>query len=96
MEINGKGKPPHADEHGKGNNLNIWVNGVEHLITKKELSFDEIVVLAFGEYVPAETKAFTVSYSRGNGAHNECVLVAGQVLKPKKGMIINVGCTNRS
>lgn len=52
--------------------------------------------LAFGAPPAGDTTIYTVSYRRGEGSRPEGSLVAGQSLKVKNGMLIDVTPTDRS
>ena len=74
----------------------IIVNGQEKTVTGKEISFDEVVALAFN---PVPTGAYiliTVAYRRGHGDKPQGTLTEGQSVKVKNGMIFDVTATDRS
>jgi hypothetical protein len=84
------GGPDHSKE------ITIIVNGRQKTVTEKEMSFDEIVTLAFGtpDY---EQNVYTVNYFRHEGKENkEASLVTGQTVHVKDGMIFTVVRTTRS
>lgn len=102
-------KRPGGGEHGNhypdnpgkpnlGNHLvTIFINGRPHEIKEgTELSFADIVKLAFGAYENNSTILYTVSFSNGHHSNQQGVLVSGQSLKVKGGLIINVGRSSRS
>lgn len=77
--------------------VTIIVNTREHTVEKnKEISFDEIVSLAYdgnpptGKYIE-----FSVMYRRGHG-NKDGSLITGQTVKVKDGMVFNVSATDRS
>ena len=74
----------------------IILNGREMVVTQHELSYEELVQLAFGNPPAGDTTVYTVSYRRGEGNRPEGSLVAGQSLKVKNGMLIDVTPTDRS
>lgn len=76
--------------------ITIIVNGRPKPVTQKELSFEEIVQLAFPGSVPNDTTVYTITYKRGHGHKPEGTLVAGEVVKVKEGMIFNVTATDKS
>lgn len=88
----------HNDEgHGhKKEEYTIIVNGREKTVPKKELSFDEIVALAFDNPPSGENVLFTVTYRRGEGNKPEGTMVEGETVKIKDGMIFNVTATDKS
>jgi hypothetical protein len=73
----------------------LIVNGREKIWTKKKISFDEVVILAFGEISPDPNIIYTVTYKKGHGHHGG-IMVKGDEVKVKDGMIFNVTQTNKS
>lgn len=74
----------------------IYVNGEEKKVNKEKISYEEVIVLAFGSYDSSEGVTYTVTYYKGQSHHPNGVLVEGQSVMVKKGMRINVTKTNRS
>jgi hypothetical protein len=76
----------------------IIVNAEEKTTTENELSFEEVVSIAYDGNPPTgENWEFTVTYRRGHGNKPEGSLVAGgDEVKVKEGMIFNVGATDKS
>jgi len=74
----------------------IIVNGRPKEVTAKELSFVEVVRLAFDDAVFNETTIYTVTFKRGHGNKPEGTLVEGESVKVKEGMIFNVARTDKS
>jgi hypothetical protein len=74
----------------------IIVNGREKTVTEKELSFDDIVALAFDNPPTGPNIVFTITYRRGHGNKPEGSLVEGETVKIKDGMIFNVTATDKS
>ena len=82
-----------ANQKEKG--VTIIVNGREHEVEKEEITYAEIVALAFSN-PPTDGAIFVVTYRRGHGNKPEGTLVEGGSVKVKKGMIFNVTPTNRA
>lgn len=80
----------------KKKNVIIIINGREHEVEKKKISFEELIILSFGEYKPNENTAYTVTYSKGIDKKPKGQLVAGDNVMIKEGMIFNVSRTNKS
>ena len=82
--------------------VTIIVNGRERVVSSSalssdgELSFDEVVRLAFDPPPSGPDIMFTVSYRNGAGRPPEGRLVAGQSVKVKDGTVFNVTLTDRS
>lgn len=83
-----------STEQGHKKEVTIIVNGRPKVVEKGELSFQEIVRLAFPN--PQPNYEYTVTYSRGNDPKKEGTLVAGQTIKVKEGMVFDVTETNKS
>ncbi len=83
---------------GQGHNKNftIIVNGRQKVVTAKEISFAEIVALAFDNPPTGPNIVFTITYRRGDGNKPEGSLVEGETVKIKDGMIFNVTATDKS
>ena len=83
-----------AEGHNK--EFNIIVNGRPKVVTAKELTFTEVVALAFDTPPTGPNIVFTVTYKRGEGNKPEGTLVEGETVKIKDGMIFNVTATDKS
>lgn len=74
----------------------VVVNGVQKEVTTKELTFDQVVDLAFNPRPTGQYIVFTVTYRRGHGEKPEGTLAPGESVKVKDGMIFNVTATDKS
>lgn len=93
-------------EHGHGDEaqdlhhdkkIAIIVNGREKRVELDQLTFEQLVTLAFGDDPdPGPNISFTVTYRGGGGRDPEGSLVKGQSVKVKEGTIINVTRTDKS
>jgi hypothetical protein len=79
-----------------GHDTTIIVNGQEKTVTAKEVSFEEIVALAFDPVPTGPQVLITVAYRRGHEQKPQGTLTAGQTAKVKKGMIFDVTATDQS
>ncbi len=61
--------------------ISIIVNGRQKIVTKKELSFAEIIALAFDNPPTGPNIFFTVTYRKGEGNKPEGTLVDGETIK---------------
>ncbi|WPZ35828.1 multiubiquitin domain-containing protein [Thalassobaculum sp. OXR-137] len=86
-----KERPDKADKQ-----VMIVVNGREKTVSEKELSFDQIVKLAFETPPTGENICFTMTFRRGQGNKPEGTLSEGESVKVKEGMIFNVTATDKS
>lgn len=74
----------------------IIVNGREHEVEKDDLSYEEVVNLAFNNNPPqGEFICITVTYSKGEHGKKGTML-PGDTVKAKDGMIFNVTATDKS
>ncbi|HEY3249603.1 MAG TPA: multiubiquitin domain-containing protein [Ignavibacteria bacterium] len=85
-----------SDADDKDKIVNIIVNGTQHTWSKKEISFDEVIILAYGAISPDPNIVYTVTYKRGHGNKPEGILDKGDSVKVKEGMIFNVTFSNKS
>lgn len=82
---------------GRDKTFMIIVNGREKTVTKAELTFDEVVKLAFDSPPYGPNTLFTITYRKGGNEHRpEGHLVEGETVKVKKGTIFNVTATDKS
>lgn len=85
---------PDQDKHD--HETEIVINGRKKTVTTKELTFDEVVHLAFEPVPTGPNVLFTITYRRGQGNKPEGTLVQSETLKVKEGMIVNVTATDKS
>ena len=76
--------------------ITIIVNGKKKTVTKKKLTFDEIVSLAFDPVPTGPNVMFTITYQSGPPANPEGSLLEGASVKIKEGMIFDVTPTDKS
>ena len=86
---------PHRD---KGpTTITIIINGRPRTVPKNDdLTFEEIVALAFENPPTGECIQYTIQYTRGHSNKPAGALVEGQSVKAKDGMEFDVTSTNRS
>jgi len=72
----------------------IIVNSRPHEWHEKEISYDQVIRLAFPN--PGPDQAFTVSYRNAEGSKKSGDLVEGQSVHVRDGTIFNVTPTNKS
>jgi Multiubiquitin len=83
-----------AQEHV--HEITIIVNAQQKTVTTKELTFDEVVRLAYPTPPTGPTVEISVTYYRGEGEKPEGTLEEGQSVKVKEGMVFNVRVTDKS
>lgn len=77
--------------------VTIIVNGRSKEVDKNaDLTYEQIVALAFPNPPTGQNVQFTVQYTRGQGNKPSGVLIEGQSVKVKDGMVFDVTATNRS
>lgn len=87
----------HEKERAQAKTVTIIVNGRPREVTQKELSFEDVVNLAFDNAPPTgENIVITVTFSRGDEGRKEGSLLPGESVKVKKDMIFDVTATDKS
>jgi hypothetical protein len=82
----------HDDQHTN----QIIVNGRARQVSGKELTFVQVVNLAFDDAVFNDITVYTITFKGGEGHKPEGTLVEGESVKIKKGMVFNVKRTDKS
>lgn len=72
----------------------VVVNGRPRHVTEHELSYEQVVKLAFPDDQPDANILYTIAYANPHG--KDGTLTAGEEVKVKEGMVFNVTKTNRS
>jgi len=84
------------DEDSK-RNTDIIVNGRPKSVAGRDVTFDQVIALAFENPPHGADTIFSVTYRKGSNEHRpEGVMVEGDTVKVKKGTTFNVSATNRS
>jgi hypothetical protein len=91
----------HKDRHEQGDDrghptVDIVVNGRQKVVHEKEISFEEVVRLAFPTPPTGENIMFTVTYRKARGEQHEGIMAPGQSVKIKEGTAFNVRYTDKS
>ncbi|HEY1062611.1 MAG TPA: multiubiquitin domain-containing protein [Daejeonella sp.] len=76
--------------------VTIFVNGTPHEEEKNEISYNEVVTLAFPDYPQHPERTYSVTYERGHGEKPEGILSPGGSVKVKDGMRFTVKHTGQS
>ena len=87
--------PPPPSPPDQEREFTIIVNAREKTVAQRELTFDEIVILAFGP-PNGDASAYTITYQKGPDKKEKGTLVQGESVKLKDGMIFNVVRTDKS
>lgn len=87
------------DEHfhsGPERDITIIVNGRKKVVSKRKLSFDQVVALAFNPVPTGPNILFTITYRHGPKVNPEGTLTKGETVRIKEGMVFNVTQTDKS
>lgn len=88
---------PEQDIHAHGPKpVTIIVNGEAHEVANDEISFSEVVALAFPNPPSGPNVIFSVTYRRGHGSKPQGILAEGESIKVKDGMVFDVTVTDKS
>jgi len=82
--------------YSKAKEVTILVNGTQHKWTKEIISFKEVIILAFGQYIDKPTMVYTVAYEDGPSQNPEGSMFVGQDVFVKHKMIFNASQTDKS
>ncbi|MBR0418176.1 MAG: multiubiquitin domain-containing protein [Erysipelotrichaceae bacterium] len=95
---NHHGHPEHPDHPEHPKHITIIVNGRDVSISKniRKVTYEDVVVYAFGHYDSSSQIIYTIMYTNGPGQNKKGTLVKGEEVFVKEGMIFNVGCSNKS
>lgn len=80
----------------KYKHYDVIVNGRPKVITNDQVSFAQLLPLAFDPVPSGSNWVFTITFRRGAGHKPEGTLTTGQSVKVKEGMIFNVTATDKS
>lgn len=80
----------------KSKEFKIIVNAREKVWKEPIISFEQVVVLAYGSYDNNPNKGYTVTYSKGPKPNREGTMVKGAVVEVKNNMIFDVTATDKS
>ena len=83
-----------TDHEDKG--FDIIINARPYTIENDEISFDEVVDLAYPDGGRGALISYTVLYYEGGGRDQEGGLSEGEKVKVKDGTVFNVTRTDRS
>jgi hypothetical protein len=77
-------------------NQKIIVNGREKEWDKRQINFQEVVILAFGKFVDKPTMVYTVAYEDGPRQNPDGSMVRGETVLVKNQMIFHATETDKS
>ena len=76
--------------------VTIMVNGTPYRVEKDEITYDEVVTLAFPDYVQHPERTYSVTYKRGHGSKPEGILSPGSKVRVKNEMEFKIKHTGQS
>ena len=82
-----------TDDKGR---INVIVNGRKKVVSSGELTFDQVVKLAYDPIPSGPNILITVTFRNGAGRPPEGTLVKGESVKVKEGTVFNVRVTDKS
>lgn len=74
----------------------IIVNGREKIWNENQITFEQVVELAFGRFENTVNRVYTVTYSRGKEPKPEGTMIKGSKVDVKNKMVFNVTATDKS
>lgn len=86
----------HFYSKGKDFKVALIVNGRPKQWAEKNISFEQVVILAFGTYDPNPDKVYTITYDKGPHENPEGSMVKGEKVLVKDKMIFNATATDKS
>ena len=90
--------PEHPEPPEPPNRITVLVNGEEKKLLPhiKQLSYEEIVKLAYGTLPTNPNTIYTVAYSNGPIENSKGTLTRGRSVLVKEGMVFNVSKSDKS
>ncbi|OFZ02014.1 MAG: hypothetical protein A3K10_10605 [Bacteroidetes bacterium RIFCSPLOWO2_12_FULL_31_6] len=76
--------------------VTIVINGEPHQVEKDEITYNEVVTLAFPDFPQHPERTYSVTYERGHGNKPTGILSPGGTVKVKDGMRFKVKHTGQS
>ncbi|MDT3315654.1 multiubiquitin domain-containing protein [Microbacterium sp. KSW4-11] len=89
FETSDRGRP-------NGNVIEIFVNARPHLVDGKEVTYEQVVELAFPGQAPGADTEYIVTYTRAQHGNESGSLTPGGRVRVKKGTSFAVQITTRS
>lgn len=86
----------HFYSRDKNHKFTLIVNGRPKPWAENSITFEQVVVLAFGSYDSNPNKVYTVTYDKGPHENPDGTMVKGEKVFVKNKMIFNVTCTDKS
>ncbi len=84
------------EKGAQNKSFEIIINGRPYEWHEKEISFEQVISLAFGPNQENDQTVYTMTYKRGQGNKTEGEMANGDSVKVKDKMIFNVTSTDKS
>ncbi len=90
--------PEHPPKPEHPTRITVLINGEEKMLLPhvEQLSYEEIVKLAYGTHPTNPNTIYTVAYSNGPSNNPKGTLTKGRSVWVKEGMVFNVGKSDKS
>lgn len=75
---------------------NLTVNTLPKVWNEKEISYKQVIILAFGSYSDNPKVTYTVEFFKGEHDKQEGSLTKDESVKVKDGMVFNVSKSDQS
>lgn len=85
-----------TDPSGHTKEAEVFVNSRSKTVTEKEISYADVVKLAFADAFQNPNTLYTVTYRYADGAKHGGSMVEGDTVKVRKEMQFNVQFSTRS
>jgi len=92
--INDTGENNNTEKEKK--NIIIIVNGTPHEVPEGDITYADVVTMAFPDYGNHPEKTYSVTYRKGEGSKPEGILSPDGIVKVKDGMVFSVSETCQS
>ena len=86
----------HKEEYLDNKAFEIIINGRQYTVEEDEVTFNQVVDLAYPDGGRGDLITYTVLYYEGGGRPDEGGLNEGEQVKVKDGTVFNVTRTDRS
>ncbi|GAB1446033.1 hypothetical protein MASR2M41_17820 [Flammeovirgaceae bacterium] len=74
----------------------IIVNGTPKPWSKRQISFEDVIIMAYGQFIDKPTMVYTVAYEDGPTQNPEGSMLKGQIVFVKNKMIFHATATDKS
>jgi hypothetical protein len=86
----------HDNHEGNDKGIKIIVNGTLKSWESKQISFKELIILVYGNYIDNPTMVYTVAYEDGPKENREGSMIKDSVVYVKNKMIFHATAADKS